>query len=153
MTMPASLAGDMSLGHTGFSPSPITPTTVGVLIMGKPPHVLGDLIGPHVLGQAVHPGTILKTSTKTFFANKPAARLMDKGSCGAMIMGSGGQVLLAQEDNMALEWQKPGKSKPEMVITLEDLKDAANQAIRELKERRTMLKEKLSEGKDGEMGK
>ena len=53
---------------------------------------------------------------------------------------------------MALEWQKPGKSKPEMVITLEDLKDAANQAIRELKERRTMLKEKLSEGKDGEMG-
>ena len=54
---------------------------------------------------------------------------------------------------MALEWQKPGESKPEMVITLEDLKDAANQAIRELKERRTMLKEKLSEGKDGEMGK
>ena len=54
---------------------------------------------------------------------------------------------------MALEWQKPGKSKPEMVTTLEDLKDAANQAIRELKERRTMLKEKLSEGKDGEMGK
>ena len=95
MTMPASLAGDMSLGHTGFSPSPITPTTVGVIVMGKPPHVLGDLIGPHVLGQAVHPGTILKTSTKTFFANKPAARLMDKGNCGAMIMGSGGQVLLA----------------------------------------------------------
>ena len=28
---------------------------------------------------------------------------------------------------MALEWQKPGKSKPEMVTTLEDLKDAANQ--------------------------
>ena len=97
MTMPASLAGDMSLGHTGFSPSPITPTTVGVLVMGKPPHVLGDLIGPHVLGQAVHPGAILKTSTKTFFGSPPkgAARLMDKGNCGAMIMGSGGQVLLA----------------------------------------------------------
>ena len=90
MTMPASLAGDMSLGHTGFSPSPITPSTVGVLVMSKPPHVLGDLIG-----QAVHPGSILKTSTKTFFKNKPAARLMDKGNCGAMIMGSGGQVLLA----------------------------------------------------------
>ena len=97
MTMPASLAGDMSLGHTGFSPSPITPTTVTVLVMGKPPHVLGDMIGPHVLGQAVHPGTILSTSTKTFFGNPPkgAARLMDKGNCGAMLMGSGGQVLLA----------------------------------------------------------
>ena len=95
MTMPASLAGDMSLGHTGFSPSPITPTLTSPIIMGKIPHGLGDMIGPHVLGQAVHPGTILKTSTKTFFANKPAARLMDKGSCGAMIMGSGGQVLLA----------------------------------------------------------
>ena len=94
MTMPASVAGDMSLGHTGFSPSPITPTTVTVLVMGKPPHVLGDLIGPHVLGTSGHPGTILQTSTKTFFANKGAARLMDKGSCGAMLMGSGGQVLI-----------------------------------------------------------
>ena len=95
MTMPASLAGDMSLGHTGFSPSPIIPTTVGVLVMGKPPHAMGDMIGPHLLGQAVHPGSILQTSTKTFFAKKGAARLMDKGNCGAMIMGSGGQVLLA----------------------------------------------------------
>ena len=95
MTMPASLAGDMSLGHTGFSPSPIIPTTVTVLVMSKPPHVMGDMIGPHLLGQAVHPGSILKTSTKTFFKGKPAARLMDKGNCGAMIMGSGGQVLIA----------------------------------------------------------
>ena len=95
MTMPASLAGDMSLGHTGFSPSPITPTLTSPIIMGKIPHGLGDMIGPHVLGQAVHPGAILKTSTKTFFKNKGAARLMDKGGCGAMIMGSGGQVLLA----------------------------------------------------------
>lgn len=54
---------------------------------------------------------------------------------------------------MALEWQKPGESKPEMVKTLEDLKDAVNGAIRELKERREMLKKKLSEDKDGEMGK
>ena len=95
MTMPASVAGDMSLGHTGFSPSPIIPTTVTVLVMSKPPHVLGDMIGPHLLGQAVHPGSILQTSTKTFFAKKGAARLMDKGNCGAMLMGSGGQVLLA----------------------------------------------------------
>ena len=97
MTMPASLAGDMSLGHTGFSPSPIIPTTVTVLVMSKPPHVLGDMIGPHLLGQAVHPGSILQTSTKTFYGpgKVPAARLMDKGNCGAMIMGSGGQVLIA----------------------------------------------------------
>ena len=94
MTMPASLAGDMSLGHTGFSPSPITPTTATVMVMNMIPHVMGDMIGPHVLGQAVHPGTILSASTKTFFANKGAARLMDKGSCGAMLMGSGGQVLI-----------------------------------------------------------
>ncbi len=53
---------------------------------------------------------------------------------------------------MALEWQKPRESKPEMVKTLEDLKDAANVAIRELKERREMLKKKQSEDKDGEMG-
>jgi len=87
MTMPASLAGDMSLGHTGFSPSPITPTTVGVLVMKKPPHVLGDMIGPHVLGQAVHPGTILKTSTKVFWAKKPAARINFGGD---VIIGVGG---------------------------------------------------------------
>ena len=53
---------------------------------------------------------------------------------------------------MALEWQNPRESKPEMVKTLEDLKDAANVAIRELKERREMLKKKRSEDKDGEMG-
>ena len=97
MTMPASLAGDMSLGHTGFSPSPITPTLISPIIMGKVPHGLGDLIGPHVLGNSVHPGSILQTSTKTFYGpgKVPAARLMDKGNCGAMIMGSGGQVLIA----------------------------------------------------------
>ena len=97
MTMPASLAGDMSLGHTGFSPSPITPSLISPIVMGKPPHGLGDLIGPHVLGQAVHPGAILQTSTKTFYgaAAIPAARLMDKGNCGALLMGSGGQVLIA----------------------------------------------------------
>ena len=54
---------------------------------------------------------------------------------------------------MALEWQNPGKSKPEMVKTLEELKDAATDAIRELKERREMLKKTLSEDEDGEMGK
>ncbi len=54
---------------------------------------------------------------------------------------------------MALEWKKPGETKPEMVKTLEDLKDAATKAIQELKERREMLKKKLSEDEDGEMGK
>ena len=28
MTMPCSIAGDMSIGHAGFSPAPITPTGV-----------------------------------------------------------------------------------------------------------------------------
>ena len=54
---------------------------------------------------------------------------------------------------MALEWKNPRESKPEMVKTLEDLKNAATEAIRELKERREMLKKKLSEDEDGEMGK
>ena len=54
---------------------------------------------------------------------------------------------------MALEWQNPGASKPEMVKTLEDLKTAADTAIRELKERREILEKKLSKDEDGEMGK
>lgn len=54
---------------------------------------------------------------------------------------------------MALEWKNPGETKPEMVKTLEDLKNAATEAIRELKEKRKMLKEKLPEESDGEMGK
>ena len=43
MGMPASLAGDMSLGHA-FSPSPITPTTTNVMVEKKIPHVAGDAI-------------------------------------------------------------------------------------------------------------
>ena len=54
---------------------------------------------------------------------------------------------------MALEWKNPGETKPEMFKTLEDLKNAATEAIRELKEKRKMLKEKLPEESDGEMGK
>ena len=54
---------------------------------------------------------------------------------------------------MALEWKNPGETKPEMVKTLEDLKNAATVAIRELKERREMLEKKLSKDEDGEMGK
>ena len=95
MTMPASVSGDMSLGHTGFSPSPIIPTTATVLVMNMPPHVMGDMIGPHVLGTSVHPGSIIQTSTKVFFANKGAARIMDEGNCGAMLMGSGSTVLIS----------------------------------------------------------
>ena len=53
---------------------------------------------------------------------------------------------------MALEWQKPGESKPEMVTKLEELREAAHTAIQELKKRREFLKEKYSEDKDGEMG-
>ena len=46
---------------------------------------------------------------------------------------------------MALEWQKPGESKPEMVTKLEELREAAHTAIQELKKRRT-LKGKILRG-------
>ena len=96
MTMPCSIAGDMSIGHAGFSPAPITPTTATVLVMSTPPHVVGDLIGPHVLGQAVHTGTVQKVSTTVVTAKgaKGLARLMDKGDCQSLILGSGATVMV-----------------------------------------------------------
>jgi len=98
MTMPASIAGDMSIGHAGFSPAPITPTTATVLVMGAPPHVVGDLIGPHVLGQAVHTGTVGKASTTVVVdgegKKQGLARLMDKGDCQSLILGSAATVMV-----------------------------------------------------------
>ena len=94
MTMPCSITGDMSIGHAGFTPSPITPTTVNVLVLGVPPHVVGDLIGPHVLGTSVHTGTIGQASTTVLAANKGIARMMDKGDCGAIILGTGANVIV-----------------------------------------------------------
>jgi len=94
MTMPASIAGDMSIGHAGFSPAPITPTTATVLVMGVPPHVLGDVIGVHVLGNSAHGGTIGKASTTVLAQSKGIARLMDKGDCGALILGTGSTVMV-----------------------------------------------------------
>ena len=93
MGMPASIAGDMSIGHA-FSPSPITPTTTTVTVMGSIPHVAGDVIGVHALGNSAHAGTILNTSTTVFFGGKGAARLMDTGDCGAQILGSAATVLV-----------------------------------------------------------
>ena len=96
MTMPCSITGDQSIGHAGFSPSPITATTANVLVLGVPPHVVGDLIGPHVLGTSVHTGTISKVSTTvmTSKGTKGVARLMDKGDCGALILGTGSTVMV-----------------------------------------------------------
>ena len=94
MTMPCSITGDMSIGHAGFTPSPITPTTVNVLVQGVPPHVVGDLIGPHVLGNSVHTGSIGKASSTVLAGNKGVARMMDKGDCGALILGTGGTVMV-----------------------------------------------------------
>ena len=91
--MPASVAGDISMGHV-FSPSAITPTVTKVLIGGLVPHVAGDVIGVHVLGTSAHAGTISKTSTTVYAENKGVARLMDTGDCGAMILGTGGTVLV-----------------------------------------------------------
>ena len=92
--MPCSITGDQSIGHAGFSPSSITATTTNVLVMGVPPHVVGDVIGPHVLGQSVHTGTISKASTTVLVGGKGLARLMDKGDCGALILGTGSTVMV-----------------------------------------------------------
>ena len=94
MTMPCSITGDMSIGHAGFSPSPITPVTATVLVMGVPPHVVGDVIGPHVLGTSAHGGTIGKGSTTVLAGGKGIARMMDKGDCGSLILGTGATVLV-----------------------------------------------------------
>ena len=96
MTMPCSIAGDMSIGHAGFSQASITPSTSYVLVMGAPPHVATDVIAPHVLGQAVHGGTVQDVSTTVMTAKgtKGVARLMDKGDCGALILGTGSTVMV-----------------------------------------------------------
>ena len=94
MTMPCSIAGDMSIGHAGFSPAPITPTTTDVFVMGAPPHVATDVIGPHVLGQAVHTGLVQKVSTTVLAGGLGLARLMDKGDCQSLILGSAGTVMV-----------------------------------------------------------
>ena len=91
--MPVSVAGDQSMGHV-FSPSPIVPSQATVLATGKPVHVMGDAIGVHVLGNSAHAGTIGLTSTTVYANSKGVARLMDTGDCGAMIMGTGGNVLV-----------------------------------------------------------
>ena len=94
--MPCSITGDQSIGHAGFSPSPITATTADVLVMGVPPHAAQDLIGPHVLGTSVHTGTLSKVSTTVMVGKgtKGVARLMDKGDCGALILGTGSTVMV-----------------------------------------------------------
>jgi len=94
MSMPCSITGDLSIGHAGFSPSPITPTTATVLVMGVPPHVVGDVIGPHVLGTSAHGGTIGKASTTVLAGGKGIASMMDKGDCGALILGTGATVMV-----------------------------------------------------------
>ena len=94
MGMPCSITGDMSLGHTGFTPSPITPTTTTVLAMNVPPHVLGDAIAVHILGNSAHAGTIGKASTTVLAQNKGLARMMDKGNCGAMLLGTAATIMV-----------------------------------------------------------
>ena len=101
MTMPCSIAGDMSIGHAGFSPAPITPSggaAARVLVMGSIPHVANDLIGPHVLGQAVHTGMVQKVSTTVVVDGDGQqlglARLMDKGDCQSLILGSAATVMV-----------------------------------------------------------
>ena len=92
MSMPCSITGDMSIGHAGFSPAPITPMTATVLVMGVPPHAAGDLIGPHVLGTSAHTGVVQDVSTTVTAGGKGLARMMDKGDCGSLILGTGATV-------------------------------------------------------------
>ena len=96
MPMPASVLGDISMGHTGFSPSPITPSGSinSVLISNLIPHGVGDLIAIHILGNSAHVGNIGAGSSSVLANNIPVARLMDKGTCGAVLMGSVGNVLI-----------------------------------------------------------
>ena len=97
MTMPCSIAGDMSIGHAGFSPAPITPSggaAAKVMVMGSIPHVAQDVIGPHVLGQAVHTGLVQKVSTTVLAGGLGLARLMDKGDCQSLILGSAATVMV-----------------------------------------------------------
>ena len=96
MSMPCSITGDMSIGHAGFSPAPITPMTATVLVMGVPPHAAGDLIGPHVLGTSAHTGVVQDVSTTVVVgpASLGLARMMDKGDCGSLILGTGATVLV-----------------------------------------------------------
>ena len=97
MTMPCSIAGDMSIGHAGFSPAPITPVggaLAKVLVMGSLPHVADDVIGPHVLGTSAHGGKIAEVSSSVQAGRKGLARLMDKGDCGSLILGTGATVMV-----------------------------------------------------------
>jgi len=97
MTMPCSLAGDLSIGHAGFSPAPITPVggaLAKVLVMGSLPHVADDVIGPHVLGTSAHGGKIAEVSSSVQAGGKGLARLMDKGDCGSLILGTGATVMV-----------------------------------------------------------
>jgi len=97
MTMPCSIAGDMSIGHAGFSPAPITPSggaAAKVMVMGSIPHVAQDVIGVHVLGQAVHTGLVQKVSTTVLAGGLGLARLMDKGDCQSLILGSAATVMV-----------------------------------------------------------
>ena len=94
--MPASVAGDQSMGH-GFSPSPITPTggaSAKLLITGKVPHVQNDPVTVHCLGQAAHAGTLLNVSKTVLAGGKGIARVMDTSDCGCTIAGTAGTVLI-----------------------------------------------------------
>ena len=65
-----------------------------VLISNLLPHGVGDLIAIHVLGNSAHLGNIGAGSSTVLANNIPLARLMDKGTCGAVLMGSVGNVLV-----------------------------------------------------------
>ena len=62
--------------------------------MNVPPHVVGDAIAVHILGNSAHAGTVGLASTTVLAQNKGLARMMDKGDCGAMILGTAATIMV-----------------------------------------------------------
>ena len=79
--------------------------TAKVLVMGSFPHVANDPIGPHVLGQAVHTGLVQKVSTTVLAGGLGLARLMDKGDCQSLILGSAATVMVGDDMSKEGIWQ------------------------------------------------
>jgi uncharacterized Zn-binding protein involved in type VI secretion len=46
------------------------------------------------LGQAVHTGKVAEVSSSVQAGGKGLARLMDKGDCGSLILGTGATVMV-----------------------------------------------------------
>ena len=55
--------------------------------------IIGKDSGIHILGTSAHIGTVQQTSTTVLVGGIGVCRLMDKGNCGAMILGTAATVI------------------------------------------------------------